>query len=222
MSLNPSKAIGPNSIPTKILTLLINVSSQLTELFFNLPFSCGVFQLIYKTSKVLPVYQKNSKLKCSKYRPISLLSTIDKVLGRLMYNHLYNLLEMSSGNYDLRFGLRYKYSTTDALIHLTDKIRKQLDIGNFSCKIFIDLQKAFDMVAHDILTQKLNHYGIRGVANNWFSSYLPNRLQHVSINGFNFNLEHIRGSVLGPLSFLIYINDLNHPIRYCCYMGIDL
>ena len=137
MSLNPSRAIGPISIPTKILTLLINVSSQLTELFFNLLFSCGVFQLISKTSKVLPVYKKNSKLKCSKYRPISLLSTIDKVLGRLMYNHLYNLLEMSSGNYNLRFGLRHKYSTTDALIHLTDKIRKQLDCLFLSCHVHV-------------------------------------------------------------------------------------
>ena len=90
MSLNPSKAIGPNSIPSKIFKLLINdVSSQLTELF-NFSFSRGVFPLILKASKVISVYKKDLKLKCSIYRPISLLWNIDKVLKRLMYNRLYN------------------------------------------------------------------------------------------------------------------------------------
>ena len=173
-----------------------------------------------KTSKVISIYKKDSKLKCSNYRPISLLSNIDKVLDRLMYNRLYNFLELNSAIYNLQFGFRQKYSLSHAVIHLTDKIREQLDNGNFACGIFVDLQKAFDTVNHDILIQKLNHYGIRGVANNWFSSYLQNRSQYVSINGFNSKLEHIhcgvpQGSILGPLLFLIYINDLNCAIRYC-------
>ena len=87
MSLNPSKAIGPNSISTKIFKLLlVNVSSQLTKLF-DLSFSHVVFSIILKTSKVMPISKKDSKLKCSNNRPISLLSNIDKVLERLMYLH---------------------------------------------------------------------------------------------------------------------------------------
>ena len=80
---------------------------------------------------------------------------------------------MNGVNYDLQFSFRQKYSTSHALIHLTDKIRKQLDSGNFACGIFVDLQKVFD-TDHDILIQNVNHYGIRGVANNWFASYLQN------------------------------------------------
>ena len=91
-----------------------------------------------------------------------------------MCNRLYNFLELNSVIYDLQFGFRQKYSTSHALIHLTDKIREQLDSGNFACGIFVDLQKAFAAVDHDIHIKKLNHYGVRRVANNWFSSYLQN------------------------------------------------
>ena len=117
LSLNPSFLI-----PAKILKLLINVSSQLTELF-NLFFSHGVFPLTLKTSKVIPVYEKD--LKCSNYRPISLLSNIDKVLERLKYNRLYNFLKMNSVIYDLQFGFRRKYSTFHPLTFLPDKTREQ-------------------------------------------------------------------------------------------------
>ena len=107
LSLNPSKAIGPNSIPTKILKLLINFSSQLTELF-NLSFSRGVFPLILKASNDIHVYKKDSELKCSNYRPTSLLPNIDKVLERPMYKRLYNFLELNSVICDLQFGFRQK------------------------------------------------------------------------------------------------------------------
>ena len=198
MSINPSKAVDPNSIPTKILKLFINdVSSQLTELF-NLSFSYEVFPLILKTSKVIPAYKmcsNDSKLKCSNYRLIFLLSNTDKVLKRLMYNRLYKFLVMNSVIYDLQFGFRQKYATYHALIHLTDKIREQLGSGNFVWWIFVDLQKAFDKVDLDIVIQKLYNYGIRGVANNWFSLYLQKKCQYVSINGFNSKLEHIHCGV---------------------------
>ena len=217
--INPSEAFSPNSILTNILKLLINdVSSELTQLF-NLSFSRGFFPLLLKTSKFIPVYKKDTKLQCSNYRPISLLSNIGKVFERLMYNRLYTFLGKNSVIYDLQFGFRQKYSTSHASIHLTEKIREQLDNKNIVCGIFFELEKAFDRVDHGILIQRLNHYGIRGKANNWFSSYFQNWSQHVSINGFNSNLGHIhcdvsQVSILGPLLFLIYINDLNWPIRY--------
>ena len=137
-----------------------------------------------------------------------------------MYNRLYKFLETNNLIYSLQFGFRQKHSTSHALIHLTDKIREQLDKGNFACSVFVDFQKAFDTVDHQILIQKLNFYGIRGIANNQFSSYLQNRTQFVSINGFDSNVNAIccgvlQGSILGPLLFLIYLNDLHFAIKYC-------
>ena len=127
LSLDPLRSIGPNSIPTKILKLLSNdISTQFAELF-NLSFSEGVFPSIRKTCKVTPIYKKDSQLNCSNYRPISLLSNIDKILERIMYNCLYKFLETNNLIYTLQFGFRQKHLTSHALIHLTDKIREQLD-----------------------------------------------------------------------------------------------
>ena len=130
-----------------------------------------------------------------------------------LYIRLYTFLDNNNIIYNLRFGFRQQYSTSHALINITENIRKTLDDGNVGCGVFVDLQKAFHTVDHQILLAKLNHYGIRGVSNDWFKSYLSNRNQYVSINGCESGLGAIncglpQGSVLSPL-FLLYINDLN-------------
>ena len=155
--------------------------------------------------------QKDSKLIVTNYRPISLLSNINKILEKLMFNRLYSFLESNKCIYDLQFGFRQKHSTNHALLSMTQQIKDTIDAGNIAVGVFVDFQKAFDTVNHKILLKKLEHYGVRGLANNWFSSYLSNRQQHVTINGIDSETKHIshdvpQGSVLGPLLFLIYIS----------------
>ena len=129
-----------------------------------------------------------------------------------MYKRLSNFLEINNLTCLLQFGFRPKYSTSHALINPTDSFRQSLDEGIFGCGIFADLQKAFDTVDHKILLHKLEYYGIRGVCNGWFKSYLSDRKQFVSINGYNSDLMLVdcsvpQGSALEPVLFLIDIND---------------
>ena len=125
----------------------------------------------------MPVFKKGSKLDCCDYRPISLLSNVEKILETFMYKRIYNFLTENNIIYDLQFGFRQKFSASHALINLTENIRQALDEGYIGCGIFVDLQKAFDTVDHEILLSKLDYYGIRGISSNCFKSYLSNRKQ---------------------------------------------
>ena len=148
-----------------------------------------------KIASAIPIFKKDSKLIVSNYRPISLLSNINKILEKLMFTRVYEFLEKHKCIYKLQFGFRSKHSTNHALINITETIRSALDSKKVAAGIFVDLQKAFDTVNHEILVQKLNHYGVRGTVNKWFLSYLSNRSQSVSILGFNSDTLTIKHGV---------------------------
>ena len=116
-----------------------------------------------KIARVIPIYKKQSKIDYTNYRPISLQSNIEKIIEKIVYKRLSIFLDINHLIYSLDFRLRPKYSTTHALINLTESIRQYLDEASSGCGIFVDLQKAFDTVDHKILLHKLEYYGIRGI-----------------------------------------------------------
>ena len=149
----------------RILFLLKNeILKQLADLL-NLSLTTGNFPSVLKTAKVVPFLKKDSKLDYSNFCPISLLSNIEKILEKPMYKKFYTFLNKNNVIYNLQSGFRQQYSTSHALINITENITKVLDDGNIGCGVFVDLQKACDTVDHQIRLAKLNHYGIRGVSN---------------------------------------------------------
>lgn len=200
---------GLDNIRASHLKLVANLISNTLSKIVNLIFKSGISPQILKKAKIIPVFKKGDRLLISNYRPISILSSISKIIERLFANRLNNYLN----KFNLLFGFRAGSSTGLALLSLTDYIRKSIDSGLLVGSVFLDFTKAFDTINHNTLFYKLGFYGITGPALPFLQNYLINREGMVYI-GDNFSRTKIinqgvpQGSILGPLLFIIDINDI--------------
>ena len=211
----------------KLAPVIIN---PLTHII-NQSLCTGIFPHRLKIAKVIPLFKKNDPHIFDNYRPISLLSSISKTFEKVVFNQVYEYFTNNDLFYNSQYGFRKLHSTEYASLEMVDRISQYLDIGKLPITVYLDLSKAFDTINHEILLKKLRYYGFADAPLKWFSSYLHNRQQYVFFNGCYSVPKTLetgvpQGSILGPLLFLIYMNDIKEacktfmPILYADDTGL--
>jgi exonuclease III len=202
-----------DGVTSKMIKFVINEIATPLAHIFNRSLVSGLFPSKLKKSRVIPIFKSGQKSDCDNYRPISLLSSISKILEKIVAEKLLDHLTSNNILYEHQYGFTPGKSTEQNLIQITNYITAALNNNEFCIGVFIDLKKAFDVCSHQILLSKLSRMGINGISLQWFITYLSNRTQCVDINSTMSAEKHlllsvIQGSILGPILFLCYINDL--------------
>ncbi len=208
-----NKATGMDDIPAKLLKLAAPYIAKSLAHICNVSLKNGTIPNEWKYAKVTPIHKGGDTNDLNNYRPISVLPIISKILERSVHDQIYSYLQENNILSTEQSGFRPNHSTETALLDVTDYILNGMDKGKATGIVFLDLRKAFDTVNHDLLLKKLHDIGVRGIELAWFKSYLSDRKQSTAYQGTLSAYEDItigvpQGSILGPLLFCIFVNDL--------------